>query len=150
MSGLELLAAVSTGAGLVGSIAQGVAANNAADFEARQMEAKGKEEFAAAQREAQMKRREGALVNSRAQAIAAASGAGAGVDAPTIVKLMTGTAGEADFNARSVMYGGEQRKRGLFDSARGRRAEGKASLLGSVIGGFGQAANGLSKMKAFN
>lgn len=149
MSGFELLAAASAGLGLVGSIASGVAADNAAQFEAAQMEAKGKEEFAAAQREAQAKRREGALVNSRAQALAAASGAGAGTDAPTIVKLMSDTTGEAAYNASTVMYGGEQRKRGLFDSARGRRAEGRASLLGGILGGVGQFAGGLAKAKGF-
>lgn len=128
-----------------GTIASGVAAKNAADFEAQQMEMKAQEERAAAQREAQAKRREGALVMSRQQALAAASGAGAGFDAPTIVKLMTDTAREAEYNAGTVMYGGESRARGLMDSAKGRRLSGKASLLGSAIGGFGEAASGIAK-----
>lgn len=128
-----------------GTIASGVAAKNAADFEAQQMEMKAQEERAAAQREAQEKKREGALVMSRQQALAAASGAGAGLDAPTIVKLMTGTASQTEYNAGSVLYGGESRARGLVDSAKGRRLSGKASLLGSTIGAFGEAASGLGK-----
>jgi len=128
----------------VAAIGQGVAANNAAKFEAQQMEMRAKEETAAAQREADAKRREGALLNSRQQAIAAASGGGAGTDAPTIVKLMADTAGQAEYNAQSSMYGGLSRAAGLRDQAKARRAEGKASLLGSVFAGFGKTASGLA------
>ncbi len=135
MSGLELIGPLVAG---LGTIVSGVAEKNAADFEAEQLRAKGKEEFAAAQRDALDKRREGNLIASRQQALAAASGGGA--DDPTIVKLMTDTVQQADYNARTAMYGGEQRKRGLFDQARGRKMSGRASLLGSVFGGFGQAA----------
>lgn len=170
MSGLELLAGlfggagaagastVSTGTALgaigsvvsgVGTIAAGAAQKQAADFEAKQMEMKAKEEVAASQRDAIAKRREGAILNSRAQALAAASGGGAGTDAPTIVKLMGQTAGEADYNAQTAMYGGYSRAAGLRDSAKGRRMSGNASLLGSVIGGFGSTASGLYKSGIF-
>ncbi|RTM07405.1 MAG: hypothetical protein EKK31_11620 [Hyphomicrobiales bacterium] len=170
MSGLELLAGlfggagaagastVSTGTALgaigsvvsgVGTIAAGAAQKQAADFEAAQMEQKAKEEVAASQRDAIAKRREGAILNSRAQALAAASGGGAGTDAPTIVKLMGQTAGEADYNAQTAMYGGYSRAAGLRDSAKARRASGNASLLGSVIGGFGDTAGGLYKSGIF-
>jgi hypothetical protein len=143
MSGLELIAALGTGLSTVGTIAGGVAEKNSADFEAQQMDMKAKEEVAASQRDALAKRKEGAVINSRAQALAAASGGGAGTDAPTIVKLMSDTAGEADYNAQTSMYGGYSRAAGLRDSAKGRRASGKASLLGSVFAGFGQAAKGV-------
>ena len=126
-----------------GSIASGIAANNAAQEEARQLEARGKEEFAASQREALERRREGEVVNSRAQAIAAASGAGA--DAPTIVRLMSDTAGQAEFNAQTDLYGGRQRRAGLRDSARARRAEGQASLMGSFFDAAGTAIGAGSK-----
>ncbi|RUV65844.1 hypothetical protein EOA64_00430 [Mesorhizobium sp. M1A.F.Ca.IN.022.02.1.1] len=164
MAGLPLIGALfggataSTGSTLgaigsvvsgVGTIASGVAEKRAADFEAAQMEQKAKEETAASQRDAMQKRREGAILNSRAQALAAASGAGAGTDAPTIVKLMGQTAGEADYNAQTAMYGGYSRAAGLRDSAKARKASGNASLLGSVIGGFGSMAGGLSKSGVF-
>lgn len=141
MSGLEAIGALVSG---IGTIASGVAANNNAQFEAQQMEMRAKEETAAAQREAQDKRREASLINSRAQAIAAASGAGAGTDAPTIVRIMSDTAGRGEYNAQSALYGGYSRAAGLRDSAKGRRAEGKASLLGSVFGGFGSALKGFA------
>jgi hypothetical protein len=133
----------------VGTIAAGAAEKNAADFEAAQMDQKAKEEVAASQRDAIAKRREGAILNSRAQALAAASGGGAGSDAPTIVKLMGQTAGEADYNAQTAMYGGYSRAAGLRDSAKARRASGNASLLGSVLGGFGSMAGGLNKSGVF-
>ena len=145
MSGFELIGALSAGLSGIGTIAAGVAEKNAADYEAQQLEMKAKEETAAAQREAIDKRREGTIINSRAQALAAASGAGAGTDAPTIVKLMGKTAGEAEYNAGTSMYGGKSRAAGLRDSAKGRRASGKASLLGSVFSGFGSAAGGIAK-----
>lgn len=145
-SASSTLSAIGTVVSGVGTIAGGVAANNAARFEAQQLEAKGKEELAASQREAEAKRREGRLVASRQQALAAASGAGAGTDAPTIVKLMTDTAGQAEYGALAETYGGFQRRAGLFDEARGRRMSGRASLLGSVIGGFGQTMSGLGSI----
>ena len=128
-----------------GTIASGVSANRSAQYEAQQLEMKSAEERAASQREAQQKRREGELVMSRQQALAAASGAGAGVDAPTIVKLMTDTAKESEYNAQTVQYGGESRARGLLDSAKARRVSGRSSLMGSVIGGFGEGASGLGR-----
>lgn len=133
----------------VGTIAAGAAEQQSANFEAAQMEQKAKEEVAASQRDALQKRKEGAILNSRAQALAAASGGGAGTDAPTIVKLMGQTAGEADYNAQTAMYGGYSRAAGLRDSAKARRASGQASLLGSVLGGFGSMAGGLNKSGVF-
>ncbi|PTE11540.1 hypothetical protein [Mesorhizobium helmanticense] len=144
MSGLELISALSAGITGVGAVAAGAAQNSAAKFEAQQLDMKAKEETAAAQRDALAKRREGAIINSRALAVAAASGAGAGTEAPTIVKLMADTAGEAEYNAGTAMYGGNSRAAGLRDSATGRRASGKASLLGSIFSGFGTAAKGIS------
>jgi hypothetical protein len=142
---MAALAAVGALVSGFGTFAAGVAQKRAADQDALNMEAQGKEEVAASQREAEIKRREGRLINSRAQAVAAASGAGAGTDAPTIVRLMSQTRGESEFNAQSSLYGGFSRKAGLKQGARARRAEGRASLLGGVLGGFGQAASGLGK-----
>jgi hypothetical protein len=147
MSGLELLpmffSAAGAGLGAIGTVKAGQAADAQARQDALNMEAQGKEELAAAQREALQKRREGQLINSQAQAVAAASGGGA--DDPTIVRLMTQTSEQAETNAGSVMFGGLSRQRGLFDGAKARRREGQASLLGSYSSGFGQAASGLSK-----
>lgn len=142
ISGSQALGILGAGISGLGTVASGVAANRQAQQDALNMEAQGKEELAAAQRDAQQKRREGALLASRQQAVAAASGGGA--DDPTIVKLMTRAAGDTEYNAQSAMYGGISRQIGLNSSARARRREGRSSLLGSVVGGFGQTARGLS------
>jgi len=149
MSGLETLIPL-IGAGLsgAGTIAGGIAANEQAQFQAAQEEARGKEEFAAAQRDAMEKRREGQLVMSRQQALAASSGAG--TTTPTIVKLMTDTGAQADYNARTAIYGGESRRAGLFDQARATRRSGRASLLGGFLGGFGQMGTGIYNSGAFS
>lgn len=142
MSGLELIGLIGTGLSAAGTIAQGKAERDNQNFIAKQEEAKAKEEFAASQREADQSRREANLAQSRQQAIAASSGGGAGAEAPTIVRLMSDTAGQGELNAASSMYGGQQRAAGLRDSAKARRRSGKASFLGSVLGGFGQMAGG--------
>ncbi|MGO7542209.1 hypothetical protein ACC680_26915 [Rhizobium ruizarguesonis] len=154
MSGFEtiagILSAAGTVAGVAGSVAQakgtraaGEAEKRNQDYLATQDEMKAKEETAAAQREAQQSRSEATLANSRAQALAASSGGGAGTDAPTIVKLMTDIAGQGELNAGTLIYGGRERAAGLIDSAKGRRAAGNASLLGSRYAAFGQLATGV-------
>lgn len=143
ISASSVLSGLGAVVGGVGTVASGVAAKRAADQDALNMEAQGKEEIASAQRDAQQKRREGALLASRQQALAAADGGGS--DDPTIVRLMTQAAGQSEYNAQSAMYGGVSRQVGLKSGAKARRAEGKSSLLGGVLGGFGQAASGMSK-----
>lgn len=149
MSGFELigplLGGLGTAASAVGTVAAGAAERDNQNFIAKQEEMKAKEEFAASQRDAQQARREATIAQSRQQALAAASGGGAGSDAPTIVKLMSDVAGQGELNAGSAIYGGQQRAAGLRDSASARRRSGKASFLGSVLGGFGQAAGGAYK-----
>lgn len=140
---MAALSAIAGVIGAIGSIQQGQAANEQAKFEAQQQEMQGKEEFAASQREADQARQEAELVQSRQQAVAASSGGGAAD--PTIVRLMSDVAGQGELNAQSSIYGGESRKRGLFDQAMGTRMTGKASLLGSYFGAAGALAGGFSK-----
>lgn len=150
MSGLEIiapfLAAAGTGVGAVGTIASGVAADRAARQDALNLQAAGREEFAAAQRQAEAKRREGRLINSRAQAIAAASGAGAGLDAPSVVRIMKKTAQDAEYGAQVELFGGRTRQLGAKQAALARRSEGRSSLLGSFVSGFGQFAKAGSQL----
>ncbi|MDX0180844.1 hypothetical protein [Sinorhizobium meliloti] len=145
MSGFELIGALGTALSAGATVAGGVAEKRNQDFIAQQEEMKAQEELAASQREAQQSKREASLALSRQQALAAASGGGSGADAPTIVRLMSDVAGQGQMNASANLYGGQQRAAGLMDSAKGRRASGRASLLGSALGGFGQAASGAYK-----
>lgn len=144
MSGLEIIGPILAG---IGSIGSGVAGVAAANQEAKQMRAQAAEEVAAGQREATEKRREGALVNSAIQARAAASGAGAGMEAPSIVRMMTDTAGQGEYNAQTIRYGSESRAAGLRQAARNRKATAGANLFGSVLDGFGSMAGGFAKYR---
>lgn len=137
------LAVVASVISAVGGVASGVAANNAAQFEAQQQEMAGKEAFASSQREAEAAKREAAIVQSRQQALAAASGGAA--DDPTIVRLMSDTAKEGEMNAQSYLYQGKNQKRGLMDQAMATRMTGRASMFGSFLGAAGSLAGGFGK-----
>ena len=142
MAALPIISAV---IGAAGSVASGIAAKNQADFEAKQQEMAGNEAFASSQRDAEEKRKEAWLVQSRQQALAASSGAGA--TDPTIVQLMEDTAGQGEYNAQTAQYVGENRKRGLFDSAMGTRMTGQANMFGSFLSGASQLASGFAKYR---
>jgi hypothetical protein len=145
MADLGVISLVSTALSAVGTVAGGVAAKNQADFQAEQQEMAGKEEFAASQREANEKRKEATYVQSRQQALAAASGGGAAD--PTIVRLMTQTAQQGEMNAQTARYVGENRQRGLMDAAKASRMSGEASLFGSFFGATGDAFSGWAKYR---
>ena len=140
---MAALGAVASVISAVGGVMSGVAAKQSADFEAAQQEQQGKEAFAASQRDAEQARREAQIVQSRQQALAAASGGGA--DVATIVKLMTDTAKEGEMNAQSYMYSGLNQKRGYMDQAMGTRMTGRASMLGSFLGAAGTLAGSFGK-----
>jgi hypothetical protein len=145
MSGLEPLAIaaiVGAGASAAGTIYSGWETRRAAEEAAKRDERAGQAEFAASQREAEERKLEGALVMSRQQAAAAASGAGAGDDAPTIVKLMTETAKRQRYGVESTLFGGRQRRQTYIETAQARRQTGDANFLGSILTGIGQAAGG--------
>ena len=95
-------------------------------FKAAQEEQAAQESRAASQRVALDKDREGRLLQSKLQAGAAASGGGA--SDPTILNLAGGIAGRSEFESLLEMYKGENRGRGLEDSAMGSRMSGDAAL----------------------
>lgn len=130
---------VSAGASIYG----GIKANEAAQLEGKQLIRQGKEEFAAAQRDALEARLQGKLLQSRQQAVAAASGGGAGTDAPSIMKLMTETGERTDYAAQVAMYQGESKRRYYTDAASAARTGGQNSLIGSVLKAVGTLAGGL-------
>jgi hypothetical protein len=143
------IAAVGTlaaaGVSAYGSLESGRRSREAAEMVATQEEAQGTAELAAAQREAEERKWQGRLVASRQQAIAAASGAGAGADAPTIVTIMQKTAERAAYGAETAIYGGQSRRDALNRSARNRRITGNADQVGSYFTAAGTLAGGLGR-----
>ena len=145
MSGMETLAILgiaAAGASAAATIYAGHETRRASVEAAKRDVRAGKAEFAASQREADERRLEGQLIMSRQQAAAAASGAGASGDAPTIVRLMTETAKRTRFGVDSVLYGGRERRQGYIDTADARRQTGEANFIGSILTGIGQFAEG--------
>jgi hypothetical protein len=134
-------AVVGAGAAIYGA----VQADKSAKQTAKQQEAMGRERFAASQRDALEARLQGRLAQSRQQAIAAASGGGAGLDAPSIVKLMTETGERSEYAAQVALYSGHSQKDYYYDAAAATRAGGRASLLGGVLRAAGTLAGGLAQ-----
>ena len=73
------------------------------------------QERAASQRDAARERRNQRLLESRAQAVAAASGGGA--SDPTVTKVISDIAGEGTYRALGALYTGEDKARGLEAAA---------------------------------
>lgn len=101
----------------------GKAQQRANEYEARQLETNAGQQQAAAQRAAAERERQAVLMMSRAQAVAAASGAGA-LD-PTVLKIISGIAEEGALASATELYDGDERARGMRDQAAASRFEGK-------------------------
>ncbi len=116
----------------------------------KQLDYQAGQEQAAGQHEAEKARRKATLMLSRAQAVAAASGAG-----PLDESLMTGIIGEGEREAGFASYGAEERSKGLryrgqvgaYDAnAKGRQgiSEANATADATLLSTFGRA--GLSML----
>lgn len=127
---------VGTGVSAVGTIAAGraqarqaqaagLAGKQAADYEAAQLEMRGKEEQAAAQREAEEYRRRKELALSTGQARAAASGFSA--TDPTALALADEIAKYGTLQEQLATYGGTSRRAGLEAAATGERFSGQSA-----------------------
>lgn len=152
MATLGTIAAVATGAAAVigagASVYNGYLSYQSAQDQARQFEAKGREEFASAQRQALERRLEGQYVLSAQQAAAAASGGGAGTDDPTIVRLMTETATRAEYGAQSELFAGYSAKSLYDQSAENTRKTGVNNFIGSLLDGVGTLLGGAGQTYA--
>lgn len=109
----------------------GIAAQQESEFRSKQMETIAGQERAASQRQSIEKRREATVAQSKARAIAAASGGGA-LD-PSVVKIMGDLEGEGEFNALSSLYEGEERARNQESEAIVTRYEGQQKKKAGYI-----------------
>lgn len=120
MSGFELIAGVLGAAGTVvqtlGTLQAGREEQARYEYQQKVQEQQADEAFAAAQRDAQARYREGEFLLSQQRAGIAAGG-GSVADA-SVIDLMSDTAAEVDLAARSDIYRGEQQARGYNDAAK--------------------------------
>lgn len=139
-----ILGLVGTGVAAAGALQQGAAARDAAEFTARQEEMKAQESRAVAQRQAMAERRKMEVAQSSLQARSAASG-GTSTDAG-ILDLAEGIEQQGEYNALTAMAAGENRARGMEDSAMGRRMSGEAAQTGSYFRAGSNLLSGASSM----
>lgn len=162
---MTTLAVVGGAVSAAGTIAGGSAAASAGQsqqqaqyFKAAQEDQAAQESRASSQRDSLEKGRQTQLVLSKLQAGAAAGGGGA--DDPGVLTLAGNIAGRGEYESLMDMFKGENRARGLEDSAIGTRltgdaqkAEGDAkksasylSAAGTLIGSAGSAYRTYNKL----
>ena len=100
----------------------------AANFEAAQLDQNAGQALASSQRDAEEQRRQSRILQSRALALASASGAGA--TDPTVVNLISEIAREGVYRAGVAMYEGEDRARQMRMGAATARYQGDIALSG--------------------
>lgn len=146
--------------GFMGADAQeemGRLQQGAAEFEAKQLQMAAAESRATAQRQMFERQRLTKLALGTLQTRAAAGG-GKATD-ENILDLTSEIAGRGEYQALADLYTGENRARGLEDSAAAKRYEGKARVygaersaaatrIGSVLGAGGTILTGSGKIAA--
>jgi hypothetical protein len=96
------------------------------EFEAAQLEVNAGQELASSQRTAMEEERQARFAESRALAVAAASGGGA--SDPTVQKIISDISGMGAYRKSVALYEGEERARQMRLGAATRRMEGEAGL----------------------
>ena len=145
-------AALPVALAVIGTVMQGNAAaqtgasiQSAKEFEAQQLEQNAGQTFAASQRKALEAKRQGRLVESRALAVAAASGGGTGGN---VMDLIANLHAQSSYRASVALYEGEDRQRQMMMAAEGKRFEGETAKqageqkrTASYISALGQASS---------
>jgi len=144
VSGKALIA--STVLSAIGGMASASAARKAGNIEAAGLRREASATRASSQRAAQEELRQARYARSRARAVAAASGAG--VQDPTVTRIMADIDAEGAYNALSRLYSGDTEARGMEDLARARKKEGRARSFGSLVSTASTVLSGIDTWKS--
>jgi hypothetical protein len=125
-------------------IGAGIAARRAGDYQAQQADIAAGQQQAAAQRTAQTVDRQSKVLQSRALAVAAASGGGA--SDPTVVDLVSRIAGEGAYRSQLALYEGNDAARTLQMRADAARFQGRQSQTAGFVNAFGTVLKGASSL----
>jgi hypothetical protein len=136
---LIAIAALGAGSQIMGAQSQAEAQKK----QAQQTEAQGVVDYASSTRDAAEEYRKSRILQSRALAVAASSGGGT-LD-PNVVNIISGIAGQGDYNARSQLYAGETRKQGLQYVAEADRKSAQATQTGGYLNAASTALSMYSK-----
>jgi len=101
----------------------GDAQRSAADYEAAQLEQNAGQQAASAQRSAMEDRRQAQIAQSRALAVAAASGGGA--SDPTVINIISRLSAEGTYRSMSDLYEGREKARQMQEQAAASRYSGQ-------------------------
>lgn len=123
-----------------GALAGGIAAKNAADFEAEQLEKKANTERAVASRKVAEQARQKELVLSRAKTVGATSGGGQDYN------LLGDLEEEGTYRQLVALWEGENAAQGLQDQARASRAGGRARRTAGVMTAFDRLLGGANSL----
>lgn len=120
-------AALSAGGTIIGANSEAKALKS----EAAQLDVQAGQERATSQRQAMEERRQARLAQSRALAVAAASGGGA--DDPTVINRMAELEGEGEYRSLVALYQGEESARGMEADAEARRKGAKSVKTAGLL-----------------
>lgn len=129
-------------AGGVSTVAGGLAQKSAADFEAKQLEARGKSEMASASAQAAEERRRKELILSRARAAGAASGGGRDFG------LEGAIAEEGTYRELLATFEGQEAMAGFESQASAARFGGRQAMRGATLRGISDTGFRLHSLKS--
>lgn len=138
--GTAIMTGVSTAIQAASTLAQGSAAKEMYNYQANQINQQAGQQRATAQRQAMEQQRAGAYAASRAQAVAANSGAGA--SDTTVANVEENLAGQTEYNRLSALFTGEERARGLQQQASTDVYSGQQAQTASRYKAIGTLAQG--------
>lgn len=124
-----------------GQIVAGNTADQAASYEATQLDQQAGLSVATSQRLAAEERRKAQLIASRIQALAG----GGGLD-ESVARTTADVYGEGEYRALTAMFEGDERARGLHARAEARRYEGKMAKWSGRMGAISSVLSGASGM----
>lgn len=128
-----------------GTILSVVSNERGAKSDARRLRRMAGDERATSQRAASEERRRARLVESRARAVAANSGAGA--SDPSVLNLMADLSAEGEYRALTRMYEGETSAQSLEMEARERRRAARGQSISTILGGAASFASKYDERK---
>jgi hypothetical protein len=140
------LSIASTVIGGAGALYGGKQEKEAGKEEAERLRKRGIARRAEAGAAAREELRQGRLVKSRAQAVAAAGGGN--LSDPSLVNLMGDLEGETQYRALVRMFEGADEAEGLNEVAFAREKEGKALATSSYLRGANSVLSGVAQLKS--
>lgn len=125
-------------------IGSGIGARRAGDYQAAQDDINAGQQQAASQRTAYDVNRRATLLQSRVQAVAGASGAGA--TDPSVVDIVSRIAGEGAYRSQLALYQGNDAARALQMRGDAARFQGRQAQTAGYVNAFGTVLKGASTL----